>query len=194
QQQLAQRLASSGVRPGMQQLSLSGAGPGAEGISNAGGNDAAALAGAGLPNAGLATEGGSESLTVSGAMGRSEQNLIDPGAMQGHELRLCLCQLGELAFERIGDTAMQLLAPSPQQARVRCILQQGVLEDIRGIRRLATAKDQSSACELIQSRLQCIAGNRCDGREQAIRELTTDSRADLGNLLDRAEPIKTRHQ
>jgi hypothetical protein len=114
--------------------------------------------------------------------------------MMRHELRLCLRQLGELALERIGDTAMQLLAPPPQQARVRCILQQGVLEDIRGIRRLAAAEDQSSARELLQSRLQRIAGNRRHGREQAIRELTTDGSTDLGNLLDGAEPIKTRHQ
>src|SRR5262249_45234739 len=111
-----------------------------------------------------------------------------------HELRLCLCQLGELALERIGDTAMQLLAPPPQQARVCCILEQGVLEDIRGIRRLAAAKDQSSARKLLQRRLQSIAGNRCHAREQAIREFATDSRSDLGNLLDRAEPIETRHQ
>src|SRR5215813_6427851 len=114
--------------------------------------------------------------------------------MMRHKLRLRLCQLGELALERIGDTAMQLLAPSPQQARVRRILQQSVLEDIRGIRRLAATKDQSSARELLQRRLQCIAGNRCHSREQAIRELATNSRADLGNLLNRAEPIKTRHQ
>src|SRR5262249_9436239 len=103
--------------------------------------------------------------------------------MMRHELRLCLRQLGELAFECIGDTAMQLLAPPPQQARVRCILQQGVLEDIRGIRRLAAAEDQSSARELLQSRLQRIAGNRRHGRKQAIRELTSDGSADLGNPL-----------
>src|SRR5262245_29677074 len=114
--------------------------------------------------------------------------------MMRHELWLCLRQLGELALERIGDALMQLLAPPPQQARVRCILQQGVLEDIRGLRWLAAATDQSSARELLQSRVECSAGNRCHGREQAIRELTTDGRADLGNLLDRAEPIKTRHQ
>jgi hypothetical protein len=69
--------------------------------------------------------------------------------MMRHELWLCLCQLGELAFERIGDTAMQLLAPPSQQARIRCILQQGVLEDIRRIRWLAAAKDQSSVRELL---------------------------------------------
>src|SRR6516165_11291811 len=107
--------------------------------------------------------------------------------MMRHELWLCVCQLGELAFERIGDTAMQLLASPPQQARVRCILQQGVLEDIRGIRRLAATEDQSSARKLLERRLQRIAGNRRHGREQAIREFATDSSADLGNLLDRAE-------
>src|SRR5215468_11494458 len=99
--------------------------------------------------------------------------------MMRHELGLCFRQLGELAFKRIGDTAVQLLAPPPQQARVRRILQQGVLEDIRGIRWLAAAKDQSSARELLQSRLQCIAGNRRYSCEQEIREFTTDSRADL---------------
>jgi hypothetical protein len=69
-----------------------------------------------------------------------------------------------------------------------------VLKDIRGIRWLAAAEDQSSARELLQSRLQRIAGNRRRGREQAIRELATDGSADLGNLLDRAEPIETRQQ
>ncbi len=82
QQQLAQRLASAAGRPGMQQLPLAGAGPNTDAMNNAGGTDAASLAGAGLPNAGLAADGGSESLTISGAMGRAEQNLFDPGEMQ----------------------------------------------------------------------------------------------------------------
>ena len=37
-------------------------------------------------------------------------------------------RLGELVFERIRNTAMQLLPPPPQHARVRRVLQQGVLE------------------------------------------------------------------
>jgi hypothetical protein len=77
-QQMAQQLANAG-RGGMQQLALSGGGEmGAAGA----GNDAASLSGAGLPNAGLAAEGGNESVAISGAQGRAEQNMFDPGEMQ----------------------------------------------------------------------------------------------------------------
>ncbi len=78
-QQIAQQFAGAARRPGMQQLALSGA-EGGEGGDNAGigaGNDIASL-----PNAGLAAEGGNESVMVSGAMGRAEENLFDPGEMQ----------------------------------------------------------------------------------------------------------------
>ena len=119
QQQVAQRLASAGNRPGMQQLALSGAGgAGAEGMANSGGDDATALAGASLPNAGLAADGGSESLTVAGAMGRSEQNLFDPGEMQDRmaDLReqLQLQGGGNATFTLGGATAnIQMLGGGP---------------------------------------------------------------------------------
>ncbi len=78
QQEQRQQIANAG-RGGMQQLALSGGGdPGAAG----GGNDAASLSGSGLPNAGLAAEGGNESVAISGAQGRAEQNMFDPGEMQ----------------------------------------------------------------------------------------------------------------
>ena len=77
-QQIAQQL---GGRAGMQQLALSGGGdPG--GLAAGGSPDAASMAGAGLPNAGLAAEGGNESVAISGAQGRAEQNMFDPGEMQ----------------------------------------------------------------------------------------------------------------
>src|SRR4029077_10939729 len=77
-QQIAQQL---GGRAGMQQLALSGGGdPG--GLAAGGNPDAASLAGAGLPNAGLAADGGNESVAISGAQGRAEQNMFDPGEMQ----------------------------------------------------------------------------------------------------------------
>src|SRR5579859_23180 len=75
-QQIAQQL---GGRAGMQQLALSGGGdPG--GMAAGGNPDAASLAG--LPNAGLAADGGNESVAISGAQGRAEQNMFDPGEMQ----------------------------------------------------------------------------------------------------------------
>ena len=76
----AKNFGPAGARPGMQQLALSG--NGGDGAAGGPSNDPASLAGAGLPNAGLAADGGNESVAVSGAMGRAEQNLFDPGEMQ----------------------------------------------------------------------------------------------------------------
>ncbi|HEX7285874.1 MAG TPA: TonB-dependent receptor [Candidatus Angelobacter sp.] len=92
-QQMAQTLTGAG-RAAMQPLSLSGGGDDAGGA--AANNDAASLAGAGLPNAGLAAEGNNESVAISGAQGRAEQNMFDPGEMQDHinDLREQLQQQG----------------------------------------------------------------------------------------------------
>ncbi len=79
-QQRAQALAAAGGRPGMQQLQLSGGGDAA--FSGPAATDVASLAGAGLPNAGLAADGGNESVAISGAQGRAEQNVLDPGDIQ----------------------------------------------------------------------------------------------------------------
>src|SRR5262249_59184484 len=61
---------------------LSGSGSDIGGTGTGGGSDSASLANAGLPNAGLAADGGYESVAVSGAQGRAEQNMFDPGEMQ----------------------------------------------------------------------------------------------------------------
>ncbi|HKV91498.1 MAG TPA: TonB-dependent receptor [Candidatus Angelobacter sp.] len=82
-QQMAQQLGNVGRNGGgMQQLALSGAGGGDSGGMGGGNTDAASLTSAGLPNAGLAAEGGNESVAISGAQGRAEDNMFDPGEMQ----------------------------------------------------------------------------------------------------------------
>jgi hypothetical protein len=78
-QQGAQQLATSG-RGAIQQLALSSSGADIGGASA--GTDPTSLAGAGLPNAGLAADAGNESVAISGAQGRAEQNMFDPGEMQ----------------------------------------------------------------------------------------------------------------
>ena len=80
-QQMAQQLAGAG-RGGMQQLALSGGGADNGGAPAGASLDPASLSGSGLPNAGLAAEGGNESVAISGAQGRAEQNMFDPGEMQ----------------------------------------------------------------------------------------------------------------
>ncbi|HLK54637.1 MAG TPA: carboxypeptidase regulatory-like domain-containing protein, partial [Candidatus Angelobacter sp.] len=82
QRQQAQQLASSGRGAAVQQLALSSSGADIGGGGAAGGTDAASLAGAGLPNAALGADGGNESVAISGAQGRAEQNIFDPGEMQ----------------------------------------------------------------------------------------------------------------
>ena len=79
-QQRAQALAAAGGRPGMQQLQVSGGGDAA--FSGPAATDVASLSGAGLPNAGLAADGSNESVAISGAQGRAEQNILDPGDIQ----------------------------------------------------------------------------------------------------------------
>jgi outer membrane receptor protein involved in Fe transport len=78
--QRARAFASAAGRPGMQQLQLSGGGDAA--FSSPAATDAASLASAGLPNAGLAADGSNESVAISGAQGRAEQNVLDPGDIQ----------------------------------------------------------------------------------------------------------------
>src|SRR5258708_12297608 len=72
-------LAAAASRSGMHQLSVSS---GDMGGAVAPANDSMPPAGAGLPNAGLAADGSNESVAISGAQGRTEQNLFDPGEMQ----------------------------------------------------------------------------------------------------------------
>ncbi|HEY2392276.1 MAG TPA: carboxypeptidase regulatory-like domain-containing protein, partial [Candidatus Angelobacter sp.] len=78
-QQGAQQLATSG-KGAIQQLALSSSGVDIGGASA--GTDPTSLAGAGLPNTGLAADAGNESVAISGAQGRAEQNMFDPGEMQ----------------------------------------------------------------------------------------------------------------
>ena len=94
-QQMAQALTGGG-RAAMQPLSLTGGDGEMDGAASAGMNDPASLAGAGIPNAGLAAEGNTESVSISGAQGRGEENMFDPGEMQDRiaDLRERLQQQG----------------------------------------------------------------------------------------------------
>jgi hypothetical protein len=103
-QQIAQAMTAAG-RAGMQQLALSSGGGGDLGgpaSSDPGGLSA-------LPNSGLAAEGNNESVSVSGAMGRADQNLFDPGEMQDRlsDIREQLQQQGggQATFNMNGVTA-----------------------------------------------------------------------------------------
>src|SRR5262249_39742682 len=63
-------------------------------------------------------------------------------AMLCHELRLCHDDLMELAFERLGNPRVKLLASSSEQGAVGDVLHQCVLEGVHGVRWCSTLEDQ----------------------------------------------------
>src|SRR5262249_12909860 len=69
-----------------------------------------------------------------------------------------------------------------------------MLENVGRIRWLAAYEDQLARGKVRKSRVQREAAAWDDGGEQAIREFATYGSADLGDLFDRTEPIKTRGQ
>ena len=101
--------------------------------------------------------------------------LAKPGLLQvvRHQLWLCLNGLGELLFESVGDSAVELLAFTPRQARISGILHERVLENVRGIRRVPPSKDQIRGGELRESSPERGARYGRHSCKQPIRELST---------------------
>ena len=67
-----------------------------------------------------------------------------------------------------------------------------MLENVGRIRRFAAYEDQLASGKVRKSRVQREAAAWGDGGEQAIREFATYRSADLRDLFDRTEAIKTR--
>ena len=61
--------------------------------------------------------------------------------MLREQLGLAVCELGRLCFERICDLGVQLLTGAAQQAAMRRVLHQRVLEAIDRAGRRASLKD-----------------------------------------------------
>ena len=71
---------------------------------------------------------------------------------------LALHHLREMGFERSSDLRVQLLPGTAQQAAVRRILHQRVLEVINCVGRCAALEDQLGRYEPSQSGLQFVLG------------------------------------
>ena len=83
------------------------------------------------------------------------------------DLRLVSTSVRRPLFQRLGDPAMQGLARAAQQAAVRRILHQRVLEGIDRVRRRAALKDQLGSDEPVESGLQLVLGHTGDGTSSA---------------------------
>ena len=111
-----------------------------------------------------------------------------------HQFGLRFEDLGKLRLERVGDVAVKLLTFASQETAIRRILHEGVLEYVGGIRRLAAAIDEIGSCQLRERGIERARRHRRERGKQPIGEFATDSGPDLRNLLDRREPVQTRHQ
>jgi hypothetical protein len=88
-----------------------------------------------------------------------------------------------MGCERFGDPGMQLPSRPAQQGAVGRILDQGVLEQVRGLRRHSALKDQAGIDEALERLLEPLCGELADRRCQLIGEFTADRGADLGAPL-----------
>jgi len=120
----------------------------------------------------------------------------EPGfrIMVCEELGLALHQLGGMGSECFGDLCMQLLARPAQQAAMRRVLHQRVLEAIHGIGRRAALEHQFGGDEASEGDVQLVLGETGDSTQQRVGELASDSRADLRHEPHRRQAVEPRHQ
>src|SRR5207247_8268604 len=111
---------------------------------------------------------------------------IDPGfsIMLGEELGLVIDHIWGMGFERFRDPRMQLLARAAQQAAMRRVLHQRVLESINRVGRRAALEDQLGSDELIESSLQLVVGKAGDTMQQFVGKLPPDRGTDLRYASD----------
>src|ERR1700694_4579087 len=95
------------------------------------------------------------------------------------EFGLALHDLGGMGFERFGDLRVQLLPGTAQQAAMRRVLDQRMLEAIDRIGRRAALEDQLGSDEPSEGGLQFILGETGDGMKQREGKLASYRRADL---------------
>ena len=100
-----------------------------------------------------------------------------------------------MLFQRRGDSGVQVLSPSAEQGAIGSVLHQRVLEEVRGVRRRAAAKQQPRSGEPVESGLQLDDGSLRYRLNQLVAKLSANHGPDLPNLLgDRPEPIDPRRQ
>jgi hypothetical protein len=87
---------------------------------------------------------------------------------------------------------MQHLPPALEKIFVGRILNKRVLEAIVAVRRNALDEQNIGFRELLQRGLQRCVSHPGEGAEKAIREATSNHRADLRHLSGRAKSVEPR--
>jgi hypothetical protein len=115
------------------------------------------------------------------------------GVMLREKLGLGFCDLGGMGFERFGDLRVQLLPGIAQQAAMRRVLYQRVLEAVERLGRRAALEDQLGSDELAESRLQLVFGKAGYRAHKSVGKLASNRRADLRYPPRQHEAVEPRH-
>ena len=90
------------------------------------------------------------------------------GIMLREELWLTVYELGKIGRERSGDLRVQLLTSAAQQAAMRRVLHQCVLEGVECVGWCAALEDQLGSDEPGESGFQLVIAKARDGMQQLI--------------------------
>src|SRR5882724_10997585 len=99
--------------------------------------------------------------------------------VMGEPFRLPCSEARKCLFEDSSDPRMQLLSSAACQRTMRDVLQQGVLEDVFGVRRDAAAENDARRDERVQRGFELLAWQRRYGDDQLMRELAPEGGAEL---------------
>jgi len=114
--------------------------------------------------------------------------------MLREQLRLAVHQLWGLGFERFRDVRVQLLPGVAQQAAVRSVLHQCVLEAIDRFGRRTALEHQLGGDEASECSVQLILGKARNGAQQCVGKLTPDRGTNLRYPSDRRRAVEPGHQ
>jgi hypothetical protein len=106
------------------------------------------------------------------------------------KLGLGVHQLGGMGSERFGNLRVQLLASAAQQAAMRSVLHQCVLEAVDRIGRRAALEDQFGSDEASESRFQLVLGKAGDRMQQRVGKLASNCRPYLRHQPHRRQPVE----
>src|SRR5262249_50108233 len=109
-------------------------------------------------------------------------------------LRPVFGDFGELTFEGLSNTGVQLTPRFAQQSAASRVLYKCVLEQISRVRGHTLPKQQASLNDPVERRAEFWLRLTDYRSYQRMRELSPNHRSDLRHLLGRPEAIQPRHQ
>jgi hypothetical protein len=115
-------------------------------------------------------------------------------AVMREQLGLGLTELEKARLQNLGNVLMVPLACAPQYGLIGGFLDQGMFEEVGGLRRQALLVQELYLHQLLQPPLQDALIPRRDRLQQLIRKLAPQRRPELRQSLHRRQAIQPRHQ